>query len=306
MRCVRSRSSQGFLGPLQLADVRVRPEPPDHPPAVVLDRLDPREERAGHAVLALDRDHHVERLGRWRRTPATAPARSAGPRRRGRAPTSGPTSAPASCRCSRASGGCTRRCSRPGPPSSTTAGSSRPACGTAPRPASARRCPRRRDEVVRLALGRAGERDGQLDADERPVLADVPLLRRVRRDLPGQESPDVGEVGVEVVGVGDVLERQPHHLVVAVAHDVAELLVDPQPAAVQPDVGDADRRLLEGGPEPLLTFSTGLFSPFLFGGFPHRSPPRTKTPRCSRTALATDHPATAREVDYTHLRQSAR
>ena len=137
------------------------------------------------------------------------------------------------------------------------------------------------------------------------IFADVPLLRGVRRDLPCQQSPDVGEVGFAVVGVGDVLERQPHHLIVAVAHDAAQLLVDPQPATVQPDVGHADRRLLEGGPEPLLTFSTGLFSPFLFGGFPHRSPPRTKTPRCSRTALATDHPATAREVDYTHLRTPA-
>ena len=100
-------------------------------------------------------------------------------------------------------------------------------------------------EVVGLAFGRAGERDGQLDADERLIIADVSLLRRVRRDLPGQESPGVGEVGFAVFGVGDVPERQPHHLIVAVAHDAAERLVDPQPAAVQPDVGDADRRLLE-------------------------------------------------------------
>ena len=53
------------------------------------------------------------------------------------------------------------------------------------------------------------------------------------------------EVDVEVVGVGEVLPGQRRELRAVVAQQVAEPLVDAQPAPLRADVCDADRRALE-------------------------------------------------------------
>jgi len=56
----------------------------------------------------------------------------------------------------------------------------------------------------------------------------------------------------------DVLERHLQQLFARVADDGAEPVVDPQPTAVGPDVGDADCRLLERGAVDLLALAQGL------------------------------------------------
>jgi hypothetical protein len=63
------------------------------------------------------------------------------------------------------------------------------------------------DEVLRLSRGIAPERRGQVDPNRRAVLAQVPLFHRVSRDLSGEQLVLVLEVGLQVVGVGDVLKR---------------------------------------------------------------------------------------------------
>ena len=66
------------------------------------------------------------------------------------------------------------------------------------------------------------------------------------------------EVCLQVIGVSDVLEGQLQQFLARVADDGAELVVDPQPAAVDADVGDAHRRLVERGPADLLALAQGL------------------------------------------------
>ena len=56
-------------------------------------------------------------------------------------------------------------------------------------------------------LGRvADERPGQVDPDVAAVGLDVALLDLVLADLSGQELSRVAEVGIEIVGMSDLLE----------------------------------------------------------------------------------------------------
>ena len=118
-----------------------------------------------------------------------------------------------------------------------------------------------RDEVPGLPQRRSRQRDGQVDPHPRTVPADVALLHGVGLDLAGEHLPHVGEVPVEVVGVGDVLERQPQQLLARVADDRAEPVVDAQEAALQADVGNAHGRLLERRPAELFALLQGQLVP---------------------------------------------
>ena len=101
------------------------------------------------------------------------------------------------------------------------------------------------DEVVRRSRRRPHQRDGEVAPDDRPVLAHVALVQLVLLNLARQQVPDVVEVDVEVVGMGEVLPGQRREFRPVVAQQVAEPLVDAQPAPLRADVGDADRRALE-------------------------------------------------------------
>jgi hypothetical protein len=58
-----------------------------------------------------------------------------------------------------------------------------------------------------------------------------------------------GDGGVAVVGVGEALGGARRELGAVVAQEVAEPLVDAQPAAPRAEVGNADDRALERRPE---------------------------------------------------------
>src|SRR5436190_22488273 len=105
------------------------------------------------------------------------------------------------------------------------------------------------DEVQGPTVLVAHDRDRQQDPDDRTLLGEVALLHLVRRAVAVDELVDVGEVGVEVVGVGDVREGQFLQLVLAVADQVAQRAVDLEEAPVEPDQGHADRRVGERGLE---------------------------------------------------------
>src|SRR5215467_3362423 len=83
--------------------------------------------------------------------------------------------------------------------------------------------------------------------------------------MTGQKLADESEVGLQVVRESNVLERPLRQLLPGVTDDVAQLLVDPQPAPLEPHMGDADGRLLEGGPEAFLALAQFLLGPFLLG-----------------------------------------
>ena len=94
--------------------------------------------------------------------------------------------------------------------------------------------------------------DRQQHPDQLALARVVALLHLVGVDLPGHQRVDLGEVGVEVVGVGDLLEGQVDQLLFRVADDVGELLVDEQEAAVEADDRDPVRGGVEGGLEVAL------------------------------------------------------
>src|SRR5215210_4106715 len=72
---------------------------------------------------------------------------------------------------------------------------------------------------------------------------------------------EVVQVFVEIIGVSYVLEVHSHKLLAGVARDFAELVVDPQPPAVQIHMRYADGRLLERGAETLLALPKGSVRP---------------------------------------------
>jgi hypothetical protein len=114
------------------------------------------------------------------------------------------------------------------------------------------------DEVQRVAVLVAHERDAEQDPDDAAVLAEVPLLHPVARPLAGDRLLQVGEVGVEIVGMRDVLERQVEQLVLGVADDLAEGGVHLDEAPVRADERHPDRRRVEGAAEALVRLAQQL------------------------------------------------
>jgi hypothetical protein len=106
-----------------------------------------------------------------------------------------------------------------------------------------------RDEVQRPALLVAHERDGQLRPHDRSVGVQVALLHLVARNAAVEHAADELEIGVQVVGVREVLEALLEQRLVAVAENCAQGGVHPQPRAIRRDEGHPDRRAVEGRAE---------------------------------------------------------
>jgi hypothetical protein len=107
------------------------------------------------------------------------------------------------------------------------------------------------DEVERPAVFVGRERDRQQRPDHAPVGVDVALVHLVGRAAAGEHVVDQREVRVEVVGVREVLEREPQQLLLGVADELAQRLVDVEPLALEPHERHADRRVVERGAELL-------------------------------------------------------
>ena len=107
------------------------------------------------------------------------------------------------------------------------------------------------DEVQRPAVLVGRQRDRQQRPDHAPVGVDVALVHLVGRAPAGEHVVDEREVGVEVVGVREVLERELQQLLLGVADELAQRLVDVEPLALEPDQRHADRRVVERGAELL-------------------------------------------------------
>ena len=109
-----------------------------------------------------------------------------------------------------------------------------------------------RHEIPSVAVSIANQGHRQLRPDRRPVTAQVALLQLVARDAAAEQLAEELDVGVEVVGMGDVVERPAGQLLGGVAENCAQRRIDVQAVAVQVDEGHADRRILEGAAEVLV------------------------------------------------------
>jgi hypothetical protein len=94
--------------------------------------------------------------------------------------------------------------------------------------------------------------DSLPDPNDRAVLPQVTLVHDVALDLSLARKLDLSNFGREIIRVGNVLERLGKKLIGWPADNAAQGLVDPEPTAIGSGVCDADRRVLEHGPEPRL------------------------------------------------------
>ena len=104
----------------------------------------------------------------------------------------------------------------------------------------------RGDEVARPPGAIAHERDGEVHPCRAPVAADVTLLPCVEVALARSEPPRPRVVCDTILGVREILEPERPELLFLVPEDLGVAPVHAQPAPVERDVGDADRRVLEG------------------------------------------------------------
>src|SRR5262249_51967467 len=116
----------------------------------------------------------------------------------------------------------------------------------------------KRDKVVRRTILPARQGTSQVDPHDGAVLEIVALLHHVILDLARQQPPRLVPIRLQVVWMGDVVEGLRHRLLAGVADDVAETLIDLQPAAVRSDAGNADGGVLEDGTEPRLAIKDCL------------------------------------------------
>ena len=112
-----------------------------------------------------------------------------------------------------------------------------------------------RDEMIRPALGIPLDRRGHGRPQARAILAEVAPVDRIGRPLaaeqPVRQLLDAGPI----LRVGEIHPGPPEQLFTGVAEEVAELLIDARPSAVDPHVRDADGRVLERPAEPLLALA---------------------------------------------------
>jgi hypothetical protein len=86
-------------------------------------------------------------------------------------------------------------------------------------------------------------------------LVEIAFFHLVVVDLAGQEFVEAGEVGVQVVGKGDVLKCAVQQLFRSAAHDPAERAVYPHKAAFEADQRHADGGIFKRAAETFLAFA---------------------------------------------------
>ena len=113
------------------------------------------------------------------------------------------------------------------------------------------------DEEERLAVAVSLQRSRDISPDDPAALVEIALFPAGLGFLPTQKSLDVVRAFLDVVRVGDLLPGPGAQLVLGVAQDRRERLVDPQPAR---DLrhGLAERGVFKDGPEPHLAVVEGF------------------------------------------------
>jgi hypothetical protein len=117
------------------------------------------------------------------------------------------------------------------------------------------------------------------------------LSRGVALGLPREQRLDGGEVRLEILGMGDLLEGAGEQLLPAVAGEVAIGLVDEQETAVRRDLADRGAGMFEDDREGI---GAGRFAHLL------RVRPRSHLPTPVRSSLGERSPR-----DVPALRQTA-
>ncbi len=118
-----------------------------------------------------------------------------------------------------------------------------------------------RDDVERLPLRPPHKRRRQVAPDGLAVFADVALLRHVRRRSPCEQLLRRLQIGLQVIGMGDLGERAARQLVWRIPQDACIALVHAKPAAIRRHKRHANVALLEERAESLLALAQLVVQP---------------------------------------------
>src|SRR5258708_34922404 len=121
------------------------------------------------------------------------------------------------------------------------------------------------DAIVDRPVALVHAADSLPAPDDPAVLAQVALIHAIAIDLPLVHELDLGNFGREIVRVGNVLECLLDEFIDWVAENAAQGFVNPEPPAVESDVCDTYRSILERGPEPGLALGESVPSLDLLG-----------------------------------------
>ncbi len=110
-------------------------------------------------------------------------------------------------------------------------------------------------EVERLPVEVADERRAHRHPHGMTVVVQVSLLELAARVVSLQEPGDRCPEHLAVVGVAEVEDRRRQQLRLAPTEDLHQRAVHAEQPAVERGEGHADRSVLEGAPEPLLSFA---------------------------------------------------
>ncbi len=102
-----------------------------------------------------------------------------------------------------------------------------------------------RDEVQRPAFAVAHQRDRQQRPDRLAVAADIAFFHGVAADMTVEQFVQLGQVGVQIVRVGDLLKGQAIKSFRRIAEQLAQRLVNLQPFALRRHQRHADGGILQ-------------------------------------------------------------
>ncbi len=98
----------------------------------------------------------------------------------------------------------------------------------------------------------ANQRHGEVDPDQRCIRTNIAFFQRIALQLAPVQPAKQRDIGIQIIGMGDLLETQPHQHRGRIAGNLLETRIDRQEAAIERDMGNADRRVLEGRLKPAL------------------------------------------------------
>ena len=110
------------------------------------------------------------------------------------------------------------------------------------------------DVVKRRAQSTAKNRSAEQNIDDRPVFADVAFFELVAGNFPTSEFACELEIGLEIVGMGDRLERESCQFRGTVADDLAEHTVDADETPIERHQRHSNGRFIDCEAKSLLRF----------------------------------------------------
>ena len=115
------------------------------------------------------------------------------------------------------------------------------------------------DEMAGLALLVADHGHREIAPDHRAAFLDIAFFYAVGVDLALHQLVDPRQIHSDIIGMGHLLKGSAFKFLAGITQDLAQPLIHPDPAPIQPHMGNAHGGLFEGRPKAGLAFAQGFF-----------------------------------------------